>query len=85
MSESLPVPDGLKIDRSARPDWLTGAERIPVLGEEVYCTDGLATVARILGKTGNGSRLLELRLAGVDRDSFFAAASNVLVAPSPPA
>lgn len=79
-----PSPEALKIDRSARHEWPTGAERVPVVGEEVYCTAGMASVVRILGKTGNGSRLLELRLAGAERGSFFAAGSNVLVAPRPP-
>lgn len=72
-------PEQLKIDRTARPAWLTGADRTPVVGEEVYCTEGLCSVARVLGRTGNGSRLLELRLD--DRRLFFAAASNVLVHP----
>ncbi len=74
-------PEKLKVDRAARPDWPTGAEQAPVAGGEVYCTAGVCTVTRVLGRTGNGSRLLELRLAGEDRRSFFAAASNVLVRP----
>lgn len=74
-------PENLKIDRAARPDWPTGAERTPVAGDEVYCTEGLCSVTRVLGRTGNGSRLLELRLAGGDHRPFFAAASNVLVHP----
>ena len=73
-------PEKLKIDRAARPDWPTGADRTPAVGEEVYCTEGLCSVTRVLGRTGNGSRLLELRLEG-DRKPFFAAASNVLVHP----
>jgi hypothetical protein len=48
----------------------------------VYCTEGFGNVTRVLGRTGNGSRLLELRLDGGDRRPFFAAASNVLVHPS---
>lgn len=75
------VPDKLKVDRAARPDWPTGAERVPVVGEEVYCTEGMCSVTRVLGRTGNGSRLLELRLSGADQRAFFAAASNVLVHP----
>lgn len=76
-----PSPDQVKIDRGARPEWPTGADRLPVVGEEVYCTEGLCSVIRVLGRTGNGSRLLELRLHGGDRRPFFAAASNVLVHP----
>ncbi len=75
------APDKLKVDRAARPDWPTGAERMPTVGEEVYCTEGMCSVTRVLGRTGNGSRLLELRLAGGDQRAFYAAASNVLVRP----
>ncbi len=74
-------PEKLKVDRAARPDWPTGAEQAPVAGGEVYCTAGLCTVTRVLGRTGDGSRLLELRLDDGDRRPFFAAASNVLVRP----
>ncbi len=77
-------PREQKVDRCAQPGWATGKECEPKAGDEVYCTAGLATVLRLLGKTGNGSRLLELKLPGSGRrDSFFAAASNVLVAPAP--
>ncbi len=74
-------PHKLKVDRAARPDWPTGAEQAPVAGGEVYCTAGLCTVTRVLGRTGDGSRLLELSVDGGDRRPFFAAASNVLVRP----
>ena len=74
-------PEKLKIDRTTRPDWPTGADRTPAVGEVVHCTEGPCTVVRVLGRTGNGSRLLELRLEGVERRPFFAAASNVLVHP----
>ena len=77
------TPEKLKIDRTARPDWPTGADRTPLVGERVYCTAGPCSVARVLGRTGNGSRLLELQLDGGDRKPFFAAASNVLVEPEP--
>jgi hypothetical protein len=52
------------------------------VGEEVCCAEGVATVNRLLGKTSDGSRLLELILPDRPRHPFFAAASNVLVAPS---
>jgi hypothetical protein len=41
----------------------------------------MAEVVKVLGKTGDGSRLLELRLPDTSAKPFFAAASNVLVAP----
>ena len=76
-----PKPEDLRIDRQARPGWPTGAECAPRIGDVVYCTAGLATVLRVLGRTGNGSRLLELRLPAAGRVSFFASGSNVLMAP----
>lgn len=74
-------PEAQRIDRSAHPGWLTGAEGEPQPGDGVYCTAGRATIHRVLGKTGNGSRLLELRLPGQPRSSFYAAATNVLLEP----
>ncbi|HEX5726963.1 MAG TPA: hypothetical protein VFX98_15920 [Longimicrobiaceae bacterium] len=76
-------PADLHVDQAAHPEWASGAERIPSVGEHVYCTGGLAEVVRLLGKTGDGSRLLELRLPDMPASKpFFAAASNVLVAPA---
>lgn len=74
-------PEDQRIDRSSHPDWPTGAEGTPQAGDGVYCTAGFATIVRVLGRVGNGSRLLELRLPGEPRSSFFAAASNVLMEP----
>lgn len=76
-------PQDQKIDRSARPGWPTGAECAPQVGDVVYCTAGLGTVLRVLGRTGNGSLLLELRLPAGGKASFFASGSNVLMAPQP--
>jgi hypothetical protein len=64
-----------------QPGWLSGAEHLPAVGERVQCTEGMAEVVRIAGKTSDGSRLLELSLPDRPRQPFFAAASNVLVAP----
>ncbi|MBX6366006.1 MAG: hypothetical protein IRZ00_19330 [Gemmatimonadetes bacterium] len=77
------TPDDLRVDPAAHPGWLSGADRTPAVGDTVICTAGAATVVRVLGKTGDGSRLLELRLSNGETRSFFAAASNVLVAPAP--
>ena len=74
-------PQDLRIDRQARPGWPTAAECAPRVGDVVYCTAGLGTVLRVLGRTGNGSRLLELRLPAAGKVSFFASGSNVLMAP----
>lgn len=73
------------VDAGARPGWLTAVERTPMVGEEIFCAAGPGTVSAVLGRTGDGSRLLEIRLPGVDSKPFFAAASNVLVPPAPQA
>jgi len=70
------------VDVANRPGWLTGKERIPAVGEEVFCAGGAGAVVAVLGKTGDGSRLLEIRLDDENARPFFAAASNVLVAPA---
>ena len=51
---------------------------VPSKGESVYCTDGPAEVVRVLGRTSDGSRLLELRCS-TRPQPFFAASSNVLI------
>jgi hypothetical protein len=71
----------VEIDRAQRPDWLTGDERPLEPGEEVLCTAGIARLACVHGKTGGGSRLVELQLEEEGAKPFFAAASNILVAP----
>ncbi len=72
-------PDTLKVDLEAHPGWENGTGHAFSVGEEVLCAEGLGRVARVLGRTQNGSRLLELKLMDGRRDSYFAAASNVLV------
>jgi hypothetical protein len=74
-------PADLRVDSAAQPDWVSGAERTPSVGEDIYCASGIAAVVRLLGKTGDGSRLLELKLPDPAAKPFFAAASNVRVAP----
>jgi hypothetical protein len=61
-----------------RPGWSVVDAGAPRVGESVFCVDGQATVVRILGRTGDGSRLLELHLALGPKAPYFAAASNVL-------
>jgi hypothetical protein len=70
----------LRVDAGAHPDWISGTDRLPEPGEDVLCTGGLARVVRLLGRTGDGSRLLELRLVG-GQHPYFVAASNVLLPP----
>lgn len=71
----------LRVASSEQPGWVSGSERLPSIGDQVHCTEGPAEVVDILGKTGDGSRLLELRLPDRPRQPFFAASSNVLVPP----
>lgn len=74
----------LRIDREAHPGWSTGAERAPRVGDEVVCSAGEGAIAALLGKTSDGSRLLEIRLDAPGSAPFYAAASNVLISPNPP-
>jgi hypothetical protein len=72
--------EDVRVDPALHPDWVSGVDRLPRPGETVLCSEGLAEVVRLLGKTGNG-RLLELRVRDGRRAPFFAAAGNVLVPP----
>jgi hypothetical protein len=74
-------PQDQRIDRAARPGWVTGDVCEPRVGDEVYCTGGGGSVLRVHGRTGNGSRLLEVSLANGTKAPFFVASSNVLIAP----
>lgn len=73
--------EDLRVDSEAQPGWASGQDRLPKVGATVYCVDGMAQVVRVLGKTGNGARLLELKLLDGTRQPFFAEASNVRVPP----
>jgi hypothetical protein len=74
-------PESLTVDQEQQPGWRRASEQMPAVGDMVHCAEGLARVVRIAGKTGDGSRLLELALPDRPKHPFFAAASNVLVAP----
>jgi len=71
--------DSLKISSVQPSGWLApAAGSVPRAGETVYCTEGPAEVVRVLGRTSDGSRLLELRCS--DRPQpFFVSSTNVLV------
>jgi hypothetical protein len=73
--------EDLRVDEEAQPGWVSGSERTPMAGEQVFCTGGMAEVVRLLGRTGDGSRLLELKLVEGAHPPFFVAASNVRVQP----
>lgn len=74
--------EDLFVDTTSRPGWVAGHERALRVGDEVFCIGGTGSVSAVLGKTGDGSRLIEIRLEDPTAKPFFAAASNVLVAPA---
>jgi hypothetical protein len=74
--------ESLKVTPAVEPGWVSGSEHLPAVGDQVQCAEGAAEVVRILGKTGDGSRLLELAMPDRPKQPFFAAASNVLVQPN---
>lgn len=73
-----------RVSAEDRPGWVRGSVRTPDVGQEVYCAGGPGEVVSVHGKTGDGSRLLQIRLEDESARPFFAAASNVLVAPLRP-
>lgn len=72
----------LVVSEEKHPGWVPATERPLIVGDDVYCVGGEGKIAAVLGKTGDGSRLLEIRLEDPGARPFFAAASNVLVAPA---
>lgn len=75
-------PRELTINNEEHPDWVSGTEQPPRVGDKVLCTAGMAEVIKVRGKTGDGTRLLELKLVTGDAPPFFAACSNILVQPA---
>jgi hypothetical protein len=74
-------PEELHVEHGDHPNWKSGAEMTPQVGDRVYCTAGFADVVRLCGKSSDGSRILELKLVDLVSPPFFASAANVLVAP----
>ena len=71
--------DSLRISSVSPPGWKpTAPGQVPNAGEMVYCTEGPAEVVRLLGRTSDGSRLMELRCSSRTQ-AFFASSSNVLI------
>lgn len=73
--------EDLSVSSNERPNWVPGSARTPRVGEEIFCAGGAGVVTAVLGKTGDGSRLIQIQLADPTAKPFFAAASNVLIAP----
>lgn len=77
-SDTSRVPrDSLRISSLDRPGWHLSPGRVPDPGDHVCCLEGPAEVVRLLGRTSDGSRLLELRCESRPQP-FFASSSNVL-------
>ena len=74
-------PADLRMDGDQHPGWVSGSMRCPTVGEEVLCTGGTGTVTAVRGKTGDGTPLVQIQLAEPGAPTFYAAASNVLLAP----
>jgi hypothetical protein len=72
-----------RVQLTDRPGWVWGSSRLPRQGEEVFCAAGAGTVTGLAGRTGNGSRLVQIALRSEEKQPFFAAASNVLLPPMP--
>ena len=70
--------ESLRISSVEPTGWEPSLGRVPRVGDVVYCTDGPAKVVKLLGRTSDGSRLLELR-CGDESRPFFASSSNVLL------
>ncbi len=73
--------EDFRVRLTDRPGWVWGTARLPQQGEEIFCAAGMGTVTALHGKTGDGSRLVQIGLENAVRRPFFAAASNVLLAP----
>ena len=89
MSDGSPAkPRGtrdVRVDRTTHPNLITALDRLPKAGERVQTHEGSATVKAILGKTSDGSRLLELAMDDGRKHAFFASSANVLVDREPAA
>jgi hypothetical protein len=69
---------------SDHPGWERGDARGLKVGEAIYCAAGMGTVGAVHGKTGDGSRLVQVAFDEPRRAPFFAAASNLLLPPATP-
>jgi hypothetical protein len=77
-NSSRATRDELRISSVEPAGWEPSSGRVPKIGDFVYCTDGPARVVKLLGRTSDGSRLLELR-CGEGTPPFFASSANVLL------
>ena len=71
--------EALRIRSVQMAGWEELAGHTPKVGDVVRSVDGEGEVVKVLGKTSDGSRLLEIRLADNPKQAYFASSSNVLV------
>ena len=71
----------LRVDPAQSPGWVAGSERLPGPGERIHTHEGTGVVVRILNKTADGGRVLEVAMDDGRKQPFFAATANVRVQP----
>lgn len=71
----------LRVDPEASPGWIAGSERLPDPGERIHTHEGTGVVVRVLNKTADGGRVLEVSMDDGRKQPFFAATANVRVQP----
>lgn len=74
----------LRVDPALSPGWVAGTERVPDPGERIHTHEGTGVVVRILHKTADGGRVLEVSMDDGRKPPFFAATANVRVRPVGP-
>ena len=74
----------LRVDPEQSPGWVPGSERLPEPGERIYTHEGSGIVVRVLNKTADGGRVLEVTMDDGRKQPFFAATANVRVRPLVP-
>jgi hypothetical protein len=75
----------LRVDPDRSPGWVPGSERLPQPGERIHTHEGTGVVVRLLHKTADGGRVLEVAMDDGRKQPFFAATANVRVQPVVPA
>lgn len=74
----------LRVDPAQSPGWIAGSERVPGPGERIHTHEGTGVVVRVLHKTGDGGRVLEVSMDDGRKPPFFASTANVRVQPLAP-
>ena len=74
----------LRVDPEQSPGWVAGSERLPDPGERIHTHEGTGVVVRILNKTADGGRVLEVSMDDGRKQPFYAATANVRVRPLAP-